>query len=307
MTNQALLESVQYGDLEAVRAGLEQGLDPNYRDDESGPTLLHWAAQEGYTDLIELLARFGAAVDATRGSDMTALFSAAGAGDLAVVKTLIGCGAEVNRTGMGTALHNAAAYGNADIVDFLVSSGANVNAVDDEGVTPLLYAVSNGHREVADLLVAQGAQKYVTDSDELSDTVKVFNAVLDRADTMGYERLPDAQRVLACVLRLRFEVESQGFVHFYSGPSGDLAVETVSALERVGAGHTAELMRQANALFVSGEPPKERAARVEQLTQDRERSQRLEDLTHDFYEDEDGLRELLDKFVQDNGDQLPNP
>jgi ankyrin repeat protein len=306
MTNQDLLEAVQEGNPDKVRAALVEGLDPNYCDDESYWTLLHWASQEGYVEIIKLLVEFGADVEGCFNDDMTALFNAAGHGNLDVVKTLVECGANVNKAQKaGTALHNASAYGHAQIVEFLIDRGADIKAVDEDGVSALQFALSNAHDEVADLLIAKGAQKYVVDKDRMPHQIAISNAVLARYDSCGFENLNNAEQILACVLLLKFEVESHGFDGYYSSPVERYATETLRALESIGAVHSAQLLQQANACFEHGSLLENREARVSQLLRDDSIRERLDDITSEFYADKDDLRGLVDRFIENNHDQLP--
>jgi ankyrin repeat protein len=42
----------------------------------------------------------------------------------------------------------AAISGSLDMVQLIVNEGANINAKDNDGMTPLNYAVKNGHKDV---------------------------------------------------------------------------------------------------------------------------------------------------------------
>ena len=46
-----------------------------------------------------------------------------------------------------------------------IGNGADVNARDDEGMTPLLYAVWEGHKRIVELLFAKGADASLKNSD----------------------------------------------------------------------------------------------------------------------------------------------
>ena len=63
----------------------------------------------------------------------------------------------------GTVLHVAALYGAEDLANSLVKQGANVNAQDQDGYTPLHFAVSGQHEPVRDLLVSNGANQELED------------------------------------------------------------------------------------------------------------------------------------------------
>jgi ankyrin repeat protein len=57
----------------------------------------------------------------------------------------------------------AAFWGHKEIVELLIAEGANVNAKDDDGKTPLNWAIQSipfpkGHPETADLLRKHGGK-----------------------------------------------------------------------------------------------------------------------------------------------------
>ena len=53
-------------------------------------------------------------------------------------------------------MHLAADGGHEEIVELLIANGADVNAKDDDGYTPLHYALRL-RKEVAELLISKGA------------------------------------------------------------------------------------------------------------------------------------------------------
>lgn len=117
----------------------------------------------------------------------------------------------------------------------------------------------------------------------------------------GWDALSHAEQVFACVWQLEAEINNGGFNQFYSNSAGDFATETVNALEEIGAAHTAEIVRQANALFESGEPPRdceEREEALETIRDDHEDD--LDTLNTAFYEYQDNLSELLHAFVMNH-------
>ncbi|MDF2441475.1 MAG: hypothetical protein JWN98_2459 [Abditibacteriota bacterium] len=159
-----LVTAVQHGEIERVQSLLELGLDPNYGED--GYTLLHWAVQEKFTDIIKLLIERGAAVDASYLRGITPLFSAAGDGDINVVRLLIELGANVNKSGpYGIPLHNAIAHRHTEVSELLIVKGADVNAIDEDGRTPLFNAAARGYVDLAHLLLANGARSDVQDNE----------------------------------------------------------------------------------------------------------------------------------------------
>ena len=101
-----LCEAAAAGDIEAVKAELNEGADPNARDSELGATPLSWATLFNHVEVAEFLIQKGADVNAR------------------------------NRDG-GTSLHGAAFLGHADIAALLIQKGADVNARNDKGESPL--------------------------------------------------------------------------------------------------------------------------------------------------------------------------
>ncbi|THY01897.1 hypothetical protein D6D03_05467 [Aureobasidium pullulans] len=145
-----------------------------------GLSALQIAAHEGNLELVEILIRCGANVNArnqlfrsiTSGSYMTALEAASANGQFRTAQILLEHGSDINagpRTLVerasfpGTALRAASAYGHLEIVQFLLDHGADVNSnrhgakanARDSGA--LTAASGSGHIGVAQLLLARGA------------------------------------------------------------------------------------------------------------------------------------------------------
>jgi hypothetical protein len=55
-------------------------------------------------------------------------------------------------------LHRAAYHGHKEIVELLIAKGADVNAKDDDGKTPLNWAIDFKKTETADLLRKHGGK-----------------------------------------------------------------------------------------------------------------------------------------------------
>ncbi|MDE0650398.1 MAG: ankyrin repeat domain-containing protein, partial [Gammaproteobacteria bacterium] len=89
-----LLDAAREGDATAVRALLEDGVDPNLAQGD-GLTALHLAAREGHLEVVGILIGAGAETGAaTRIGDYTPLHLASGGGHADVVDALLGGGAD---------------------------------------------------------------------------------------------------------------------------------------------------------------------------------------------------------------------
>ena len=131
------------GDLEAVRARLLSGADPNdpseFYDGAAAPldrcSPLYCAAFDGGAAIVAALCEGGADREWRSTTGDTALQQAAYSGRVDVVKQLVRYAADVNardRDG-ATALHHAAEIGNAAPVRALVACGADPTLRDNSG------------------------------------------------------------------------------------------------------------------------------------------------------------------------------
>ena len=78
-----------------------------------------------------------------------------------IVEMLLTKGADVNARDEGgwTALKRAAGQGHTEIVEMLLAKGADVNAKDEDGGTALIEAAQKGHTKIFSLLKQAGAKK----------------------------------------------------------------------------------------------------------------------------------------------------
>jgi ankyrin repeat protein len=149
------------GNRTAVADLLKQGADVNGPQGD-GSTALHWAADREDLEMMQMLVRAGANVNAkTRLGDITPLLMAAKSGNSAVVDLLVKAGADtkaVSTTGT-TPLMLAAASGNADAVRILLNAGVPVNAKDlYQGQTALMFAAALNRADVIKVLLERGAE-----------------------------------------------------------------------------------------------------------------------------------------------------
>jgi ankyrin repeat protein len=146
------------GDLEAVIAELDNGIDVNGQDD-SGYTPLHWVVDMGITpgdreEILNLLIDHGAKIESCDGVGCTPLCVASRTGNDRLVQLLVSAGATVNfRTPTGwTPLLFAADSGNEKSVSLLLDAGADANACTLNGTTAMDLALSAEFEQVAEVL-----------------------------------------------------------------------------------------------------------------------------------------------------------
>jgi ankyrin repeat protein len=157
------------GNDDSVRFLIEHGA--NIRaEDFSGRTPLHYAAQYGHAGSATLLLDHGAPVDIRDGHAMTPLMQASMWGREEVVRLLLSRGANVNAREAGdwTPLHRAVSGGlakpNPAVVKHLLEHGADPRAKDDQGNTPLMFAVSQNDPEIVRMLLDRGADPRIRNS-----------------------------------------------------------------------------------------------------------------------------------------------
>jgi hypothetical protein len=140
------------GHTERVRSLLIQR--PNIAQaDADGHQAIHLAALQGYTDIVELLIKVGADLNAITARLNTPLILAAAGGHLAVVELLLEHDVSVNhaRYDGRTALHQAAAYGHDAILVRLLQAKANP-VLETTGGQTALQLLPRDKTRMADLL-----------------------------------------------------------------------------------------------------------------------------------------------------------
>lgn len=138
-----MIQAASHGNVPAVRALLESGVDVNETlyslNFYSYPTALHLAAIYGHVATVQILIEKGADPNIKEKSSF---------GD----------------TGR-TPLSIAAEQGNSWCVMELVEAGANVNLASSSGDTPLMYAVRKGHEAIVALLIGYKADVHLVNDD----------------------------------------------------------------------------------------------------------------------------------------------
>ena len=110
----------------------------------------------------------------------------------------------------------------------------------------------------------------------------------------------DAQQVADLVRALEDEVNNGGFHPFFYNNAGDNTMETIQALEAIGAFKMADILKRAAAMFPGGMPPKERFARQDVLLAKFPHAAAFNGLNEEFYDYPDDLSGLLAKYLRDS-------
>jgi len=161
----ALVKAIQCNDVLSIQKLFSAGAIIN--DERVVKPPLHYAAELGYTHIVELLLDYGAEVDIQdEMNGFTALMLAAANGHQDAVLTLIEHGADVDlaRNDGSVALHAAIGQGHDDTVQLLLHKNADPNTTNLLGMTPLDYANARKEAYCAQLLLEASADPNVKSS-----------------------------------------------------------------------------------------------------------------------------------------------
>lgn len=126
-----VFESAAIGDVDRLRAVLEEDSSLASAWSDDGFTPLHYASFFGNPEAARLLIERGAELEARSTNQEFALNAAP--------------------------LHSAVAARQRETIEVLLDAGADVNAVQHQGYTPLLEAAQSGQSELVELLLEWGA------------------------------------------------------------------------------------------------------------------------------------------------------
>ena len=165
--SQDIHKVVKQGDLEKVRAMLEENPELINTQDTQGNTPLHLAAYKGYMEVAELLIAEGADVNCRNKHGDTPIHYAAKGGQKNIIEFFLSKEVDVNITDYHgrTPLHHAVSWEHKDTVQYLLERGADISGEDQWGTFPIHYAAFATDNTIFDLLVARGAEIDVTNND----------------------------------------------------------------------------------------------------------------------------------------------
>lgn len=162
LLNKQLVGAAEIGDFDGVKSALGYGAEINIRDDLNR-TALMWATSYCYIDIVRLLLEREADISASNGA--TVLMIAAENGNTEILDMLLDNGADIeHKDSYGyTALMYAAWNGKVDALRLLLDRGANIEANDNLFATALIYAARCDRVETVQLLLERGAKFEVKD------------------------------------------------------------------------------------------------------------------------------------------------
>jgi len=156
----AFFSAVTEGNVAAVQAFIEAGVDVNDLRDINGDTALIFAALHKHTDILKALVEAGANLDMQGENGNTALLRAADKNDNEAIRVLIKAKANIDPVNKFriTPLTYCALHGNLEGVKALVEAWAELEIQTARGNTALSLAVLGGHTEIVELLLNAGAR-----------------------------------------------------------------------------------------------------------------------------------------------------
>lgn len=167
---EGLHKAASDGDVAAVAKALALNAKPDERD-AMGRTAFHVAAYQKQRDVMAVLAKAGADVNALENQAYDAVTIAAVADDVETLKVALALGNKATNITSpydGTALIAAAHLGHDEVVRVLIENGAPLDHVNNLGWTALIEAVILGdggprHQKTVEHLVKAGADTSIAD------------------------------------------------------------------------------------------------------------------------------------------------
>ena len=154
----ALHFAAENGDTDVVKFLVDHGADVKAQDTVLSRSAIHFAAENGNLECIKYLTEKGADLQDKDSFGATALHYAAKSNHLDIVKYLVGKKMDYtakDKRGW-SAMHYAASGGSIDVVKYLLAKGLNINELNENGRTPLFFA--RQHRELRSFMISRGAK-----------------------------------------------------------------------------------------------------------------------------------------------------
>ncbi|XP_035235044.1 death-associated protein kinase 1 [Anguilla anguilla] len=161
-----LLIAAGCGNIQIIDVLMRKGAEIQAHD-KSGSNAVYYAARHGHVGTLKFLHEKECPLDIQDKSGETALHVAARYGNVDVVQYLCSIHANPNLTDREeeTPLHCAAWHGYSSVARALCEAGCSVNVRNREGESPLLTASARGFRDIVECLLEHGADLDSTDKD----------------------------------------------------------------------------------------------------------------------------------------------
>ncbi|MBV8801415.1 MAG: ankyrin repeat domain-containing protein, partial [Gammaproteobacteria bacterium] len=154
-----LTMAVSHNKIPLTKALLEAKANPEHKKDNK-MLPLYVAAQKGYIEMIQLLRKYGASIEAFSGeSESSSLHIAAKQGELMTVKFLLREKMNVNiENKLGQIpLHDAATTNRLTILNLLLEAKGNIHKVSADNESVLFFAAINGSSCIVKVLIDKKA------------------------------------------------------------------------------------------------------------------------------------------------------
>jgi ankyrin repeat protein len=157
------MDALAHRDTHPLMDVLQDGIDPDYRLGPHQRTMLQIAAQKGDSEIVDILLKYGANVNAVDSNHDSVLYLAVNTPryfhHISLLQTLYDHGADVNHSNVEgwTPLHRACILGDVELVGVILDMGAEVYCLNSKDQIPLQLAkVSNlsdyAHRIISRIL-----------------------------------------------------------------------------------------------------------------------------------------------------------
>ncbi|KAM3074109.1 putative ankyrin-repeat protein [Clarireedia jacksonii] len=173
-----------------------KGFDPDVQDGSGWtPLMIAVSLKEG-DDIVELLLKKEADVNAKNFSNQTALHFSTSKNNLPITKLLLSqnppASCRVKDKRGQYAIHRAAAIGSTPLVELLLKNKSPLNPTDIAGQTPLHHAIAEGHGDTAVALLKAGAETDKKDVDgflalDLAPDKQVKKYIVQMAEMEGID------------------------------------------------------------------------------------------------------------------------
>lgn len=162
---EAVAYSATYNKSALLFACLELGFPADHPVDTR--PALNLAAEANHLEIVKLLIKYGADVNASNIQNQnTALMAAAWKGNIEIVESLLDSGADLNLTNRGgrNILMFFILKEYSALAQRVIEGGVKINQPDNEGYTPLMLAAQKGDARIIQVLLNAGADPFAVNN-----------------------------------------------------------------------------------------------------------------------------------------------